>query len=121
MQDDLKDHIPSTTSPSSLPNSVRPLRASLEELDDRIANRSRIIQDARDIARGDDIRSQVLAEAARMAHGGSGDVRAEWFEGTFDKSLDKYEGVKSEMVREEEKQKALLERIRVSWDPPTTK
>jgi hypothetical protein len=50
-----------------------------------------------------------------MAHGGSGDVRAEWFEGIFDKSLDKYEGVKGEMAREEEKQKALLERIRVSF------
>jgi programmed cell death 6-interacting protein len=114
-QDDLKDHIPSTTSSSSLPASVRPLRASLEELDDRIANRARIIQDARGLARADDIRPQVLAEAGRMAHGGSGDVRAEWFEGIFDKGLEKYEGAKGEMAREEEKQKVLLERLRVSY------
>lgn len=56
-----------------------------------------------------------------MAHGGSGDVRAEWFEGIFEKGLDKYEGVKGEMKREEGKQGVLLERIRVSLPFPSTK
>ena len=49
-----------------------------------------------------------------MAHGGSGDVKPEWFEGIFEKALEKYEGVRADMAREGGKQEALLERIRVS-------
>ena len=119
-QDALSDHIPSTTSSSgfsSLPPSVRPLRGSLEELDDRIAHRARIITDCRQIAAGDDIRPEVLKEATRLAHGGTGDVKTEWFEGIFEKGLEKYEKLKEEMMEEVRKQNGLLEEIRVSTHP----
>lgn len=117
VQDTLNDHIPSTTSSSSgfslLPPSVRPLRSSLEELDDRIAHRARIIVDIRQIANSDDIRPEVLKEATRLAHGGTGDVKTEWFEDIFGKSLEKYEKLKEEMMEEVRRQDSLLEEIRV--------
>jgi programmed cell death 6-interacting protein len=113
----LNDHIPSTTSTSSfasLPPSVRPLRASLEELDDAIAHRARIISELKQIANSDDLRPEVLKEATRLAHGGTGDVKTEWFEDIFGKGLEKYERSKEEMMEEVRKQDGLLEQIRVS-------
>jgi programmed cell death 6-interacting protein len=134
-QDYLNDHIPTTTtsssstSYSSLPPSVRPLRASLEELDDTIAHRARIISECRQISAADDVRPQVLKEASRLAHGGTGDVKTEWFEEIFGKSMEKYERLREEIEGEARKQDDLLERIRVSFllfcniirsdDPPT--
>jgi programmed cell death 6-interacting protein len=100
----LNDHIPSTTTSSStyssLPPSVRPLRSSLEELDDNIAHRSRIISECKQIASSDDVRPEVLKEASRLAHGGTGDVKTE--------------RLKVEMEEEGVKQDELLEKIRVS-------
>ncbi|RSH85698.1 pH-response regulator protein palA/rim20 [Saitozyma podzolica] len=95
-EDTMSDHIPSTSSPTSLPASVRPLRASLEDLDDRIALRAKL----------------VLQEASRLAHGGSGDVKPEWFEDIFGKGMEKYERVQRDMGDEAQRQEALLERIR---------
>lgn len=115
-QDTLSDRIPSSSASSSLPSSVRPLRASLEELDDRISHRATLVRDARGISKGDDIRTLVLAEATRMAHGGSGDVRPEWFEPIFDKALEKYERIKADMGAETAKQEALLARVRENND-----
>ncbi|OWZ77273.1 pH-response regulator protein palA/RIM20 [Cryptococcus neoformans Bt85] len=110
---DMEDYVPGTTSPSgSLPPSVRPLRASLEELDDRITHRARLVREARQISVADDIRPEVLKEAAKLAHGGSGDVKTEWFEDLFEKGLEKYMGVKREMDEEIAKQDELLEQIR---------
>lgn len=110
----MSDHIPSTSSPTSLPASVRPLRASLEDLDDRIALRAKLVSEARQIADADDIRPQVLQEASRLAHGGSGDVKPEWFEDIFGKGMEKYDRVQRDMGDEAQRQEALLERIRVS-------
>jgi programmed cell death 6-interacting protein len=116
-QDYLNDHIPSTTSSStfsSLPPSVRPLRSSLEELDDNISHRSRIISELRQIASNDDIRPEVLKEATKLAHGGTGDVKTEWFEEIFGRGMEKYERLRGEMEEEGRKQDELLEKIRVS-------
>jgi len=56
----------------------------------------------------------VLKEATKLAHGGTGDVKTEWFEEIFDRGLEKYEKLKGEMIEEVRKQDALLEEIRVS-------
>ena len=96
-----------------LPQSVRPLRASLEDLDDLIAHRAALIAEAKHLAQADDVRPQVLQEATKLAHGGSGDVKPEWFEGLFEKSLGKYDGIKQDMESEVARQDRLLDRIRV--------
>ncbi|EIW68315.1 hypothetical protein TREMEDRAFT_63488 [Tremella mesenterica DSM 1558] len=113
-EEELRSYIPSTarSSSSSLPTSVRPLRASLEELDDRMSNRARIVAEAKHIASGDDVRAAVLTEATRLAHGGSGDVKTEWFEDIFERNLGKYDKFKDEMEKEAAFQEALLGRIR---------
>lgn len=114
----MTDYIPSsTTTQSSLPTSVRPLRASLELLDDAIQSRHSLVKEARQIAETDDIRPEVLKEASKLAHGGSGDVRPEWFEGIFENGLKKFEVIKREMEEEVGKQEELLERIRVGYIP----
>ena len=96
---------------------MRPLRASLEDLDDLIAHRATLVAEAKQIARNDDVRPDVLKEATRLAHGGSGDVRTEWFEGIFDKSLGKYDQIKSDMAKAENTQEQILAQIGVSWVP----
>ncbi|WRT68722.1 pH-response regulator protein palA/RIM20 [Kwoniella shivajii] len=112
----VNDYVPSTSSSSngysSLPPSVRPIRASLEDLDDRISHRARLVNEARNIAAADDIRPAVLTEATRLAHGGTGDVKTEWFEDIFGRSLEKYDRIKEEMEAEGGKQDALLDQIR---------
>ncbi|WVR09313.1 pH-response regulator protein palA/RIM20 [Kwoniella sp. DSM 27419] len=119
-EDSINDYVPSTSAASggysSLPAPVRPLRASLEELDDRIAYRARLVNEARNIAASDDIRPQVLQEATRLAHGGTGDVKTEWFEDIFHQGLEKYDRVKREMDRESGDQEQLLEQIRSQND-----
>lgn len=110
-EDSLTDYIPNAAS-STISPAVRPLRASLEDLDDRIAYRATLIRDVKGISKSDDIRTQVLAEASRMAHGGSGEVRPEWFEPIFEKALEKYERIQRDMTDENGKQEALLAKIR---------
>lgn len=118
-QDIISDHVPSTTASAggfaSLPSAVRPLRASLEDLDDHIAHRAALVSEARQLAEHDDVRPEVLQEASRLAHGGSGDVKPEWFEPIFEKALSKYDKLKEDMVAEPASQDELLEQIRVSW------
>ena len=111
----MEDHVPSSGASSSgaMPSSVRPLRASLEDLDDLISHRSKLLDHARQIASADDIRPQVLQESSRLAHGGTGDVKTEWFEDLFGKSLEKYDSPTKELESEAEAQSKLLERIRV--------
>ena len=106
------------SSAGALPQSVRPLRASLEDLDDSIAHRATLVAEARHIASNDDVRPQVLQEATRLAHGGSGDVKTEWFEDLFGKSLEKYAQVQNDMDAEIARQDTLLEQIRVSGQDP---
>ncbi|EJT53233.1 hypothetical protein A1Q1_07157 [Trichosporon asahii var. asahii CBS 2479] len=114
--DIISDHVPSTTSSgagfSALPASVRPLRASLEDLDDHIAHRAALVSEARQIAEHDDVRPQVLQEASKLAHGGSGDVKPEWFEGIFEESLSRYDKLRDSMSDETSTQEQLLEQIR---------
>lgn len=120
LQDIISDHVPSTTSSgqgfAALPSSVRPLRASLEELDDRMAHRAALVQEARQIAAHDDVRPEVLQEASRLAHGGSGDVKPEWFEGIFEKALGKYDKLRDDMTSQSDSQDELLEEIRQQND-----
>ena len=97
-----------------MPASVRPLRASLEDLDDLIAHRASLVTEAKQIAAADDVRPDVLGEATKLAHGGSGDVKTEWFEGTFEKSLRKYDQVTADMNAAEGSQESWLARISVS-------
>ena len=113
-KDAILDYIPSTSGTSVVaPLSVRPLRASLEDLDDIIAHRATLVVEAKQIAANDDVRPAVLKEATRLAHGGSGDVKSEWFEGIFDKSLVKYQSVQDDMSAAEARQDELLSQIRV--------
>jgi programmed cell death 6-interacting protein len=116
-QDTMSEYVPSTSTSASgtlAPPSVRPLRASLEELDDRIVHRANLVNEARAMAEKDDIRPEVIKEASRLAHGGSGDVQTEWFEEMFERALGKYEGLKKEITAEMASQETLLEAIRVS-------
>jgi hypothetical protein len=83
-------------------------------LDDNISHRSRIISELRQIASNDDIRPEVLKEATKLAHGGTGDVKTEWFEEIFGRGMEKYERLRGEMEEEGRKQDELLEKIRVS-------
>lgn len=118
-EDIINDHVPSTTGGGSfaaLPASVRPLRASLEDLDDRIAHRAALVSEARAVAAHDDVRPDVLQEASRLAHGGSGDVKPEWFEGIFEKAAVKYDKLRAEMDDEASGQEQLLEQIRQQND-----
>jgi programmed cell death 6-interacting protein len=85
-------------------------------LDDNISHRSRIISELRQIASNDDIRPEVLKEATKLAHGGTGDVKTEWFEEIFGRGMEKYERLRGEMEEEGRKQDELLEKIRVSPD-----
>ncbi|KAK4690084.1 hypothetical protein P7C73_g49, partial [Tremellales sp. Uapishka_1] len=114
-EDTMLDHVPSTSSSgSALPASVRPLRATLEDLDDRIAFRARLLNEAKRISETDDIRPVVLKEASKLAHGGSGDVKTEWFEEIFEQELGKFDRVQNDMEDEISKQEKLLEDIRVA-------
>ncbi|WOO78376.1 pH-response regulator protein palA/RIM20 [Vanrija pseudolonga] len=119
-EDIIADHVPSTTSTGAgftpLPSSVRPLRASVEELDDRIANRAALVTEARHIAEHDDVRGDVLQEASRLASGGTGDVRPEAFEGIFEKAISKYDKIRDDMDAEPAAQDQLLEQIRTQND-----
>ena len=69
------------------------------------------------MAEHDDVRPEVLQEASRLAHGGSGDVKPEWFEPIFEKALAKYDDLRDSMAAESATQEQLLEQIRVSWKP----
>lgn len=92
---------------------MRPLRQSLEALDDLISHRARLVAEVRRIAEADDIRPLVVQEASKLAHGGSGDVKPEWFEETFERELVKYDRLMREMEGEAAKQEKLLDAIKV--------
>jgi programmed cell death 6-interacting protein len=56
----------------------------------------------------------VVQQATKLAHGGSGDVKPEWFEDLFGRRLERYDKVKKDMEGEAIEQERLLEQIRVS-------
>lgn len=67
------------------------------------------------MAEADDIRPLVIQEASKLAHGGSGDVKPEWFEDIFERELVKYQRLKLEMQCEAAKQEKLLDIIKVGF------
>lgn len=102
---------------SDLTPTTRSLRSLLEDLDDARNDRAKLVAEGQRIAQQDDIRSAVVQEAARLAHGGSGDVQTEWFEGIFEKELEKYHALVEEMQAQEQKQNRILAKIEVRCDP----
>jgi len=65
----------------------------------------------------DDVRSLVISEANSIQRdAGAGEVRAEWFEGLFERELRKYQSVKEEMEGNGREVEGVLEEIRVSYD-----
>ncbi|KAJ9095781.1 hypothetical protein QFC20_006576 [Naganishia adeliensis] len=112
----LERYIPSSgrgNPESDLTPTTRSLRSFLEDLDDARNDRAKLVAEGQRIAQQDDIRSAVVQEAARLAHGGSGDVQTEWFEGIFEKELEKYHTLVEEMQAQEQKQNRILAKIEV--------
>ncbi|GHJ85349.1 hypothetical protein NliqN6_1751 [Naganishia liquefaciens] len=91
---------------------IRTLRSLLEDLDDARNHRARLVAEAQRVAQQDDIRSLVVQEAARLAHGGTGDVQTEWFEDIFEKELAKYHRLIEEMHAQQAKQERILANIK---------
>lgn len=61
------------------------------------------------------MRSLVISEAnAIQRDAGAGEVRAEWFEGLFEREVKKYEAGKKEMEQNADEVERVLEEIRVS-------
>lgn len=118
-QDALERHIPSSgrgNPEANITPTIRSLRALLEDLEDARNHRARLVAEAQRVAQQDDIRSLVVQEAARLAHGGSGDVQTEWFENIFEKELAKYHRLIEEMQGQQAKQERLLANIKVCYD-----
>ena len=100
---------------------VRTLRQLLDKLDDLKAGRTTIVESAKRTAQFDDIKPQIIREAARLGEGkegGGGTVGVEMFEGVFESELAKHkkfrEGIKESSARQED----LLDQIRVSPASP---
>lgn len=65
------------------------------------------------MAAKDDIRSTIIQESAKLANGGAGNVKPEWFEETFEKELRKYHRLIDEMQGLEDQQARLLDAVKV--------
>ncbi|KAJ9125522.1 hypothetical protein QFC22_000483 [Naganishia vaughanmartiniae] len=118
-EDALERHIPSSgrgNPEADITPTIRSLRSLLEDLEDVRNHRARLVAEAQRVVQQDDIRSLVVQEAARLAHGGSGDVQTEWFENIFEKELAKYHRLIEEMQGQQAKQERLLANIRAQND-----
>lgn len=116
-EDALMKHIPTMSGNNNqldaeLTDSARELQLLLETLDDAQSDRARLVAEAKRVAAKDDLRPVIIQEAAKLAHGGSGDVKPEWFEDTFEKELRKYRRLVSDMQEQQRTQERVLERIR---------
>lgn len=107
----------SSAPPTAQSTTVRTLRRLLEELDDLKALRTTIVDSAKRIVQFDDIKPQIIREAARLnagKDGGGSTVEVALFEELFGTELGKYgksrEGMKENSARQED----LLDQIRVS-------
>lgn len=85
-------------------------------MEDARNHRTRLVAEAQRVAQQDDIRSVVVQEAARLAHGGTGDVQTEWFEDIFEKELAKYHRLIEEMQAQQAKQERILTNIKASQE-----
>ncbi|KAJ9109194.1 hypothetical protein QFC21_000523 [Naganishia friedmannii] len=115
----LERHIPSSgrgNPEADITPTIRSLRSLLEDLEDARNHRARLVAEAQRVVQQDDIRSLVVQEAARLAHGGSGDVQTDWFEDIFEKELAKYHRLIEEMQGQQAKQERLLANIRAQND-----
>lgn len=98
-----------TEADAELPAAARALQTILEDLDDARTHRARLVNEGKRVATKDDIRSQVLEQAAKMSHGSSsGEVKPEWFEDIFEKELRKYHRLIDEMRAHCEQQERVL-------------
>jgi programmed cell death 6-interacting protein len=99
---------------AELPAAARALQTILEDLDDARTHRARLVNEGKRVASKDDIRSQVLEQAAKMSHGSSsGEVKPEWFEDIFEKELRKYHRLIDEMRAHCEQQERVLGTLEV--------
>ncbi|KAI5480664.1 hypothetical protein MNV49_007591 [Pseudohyphozyma bogoriensis] len=105
--------IPSHTAPSltsTVSQPVKTLRSLLQDLDDLIAARSRIVVDAKSAIQNDDLRKDI-DERKEQLRDGEG---VEMFEDVFDAGLDKYKGWKRRMDESEGQQEDLWDRIQLA-------
>ena len=105
----------SSTPPTAQSTTVRQLRRLLESLDDLKALRTTIVESVRRIAQFDDIKSQIVKEAARLGAGiEGGQVEVSAFEDLFGEELGKYRKAREGMQENFARQEDLLDQIRVS-------
>lgn len=107
--------LPPTSSLTANPL-TRLLHTLLERLQDLSATRSQLTSSARSLAERDDIRPIVINEAnAIQRDSGAGEVRAEWFENTFEKELRKYEAGRKGMEENRKEVERVLDDLRVNF------
>jgi programmed cell death 6-interacting protein len=103
-----------TEADAELPAAARALQTILEDLDDARTHRARLVNEGKRVASKDDVRSQVLEQAAKTSHGSSGEVKPEWFEDIFEKELRKYHRLVDEMRAHCDQQERVLGTLGVS-------
>lgn len=98
--------------------SVRALRSCLEDLEDLLSSRVTVLNEAKNLARNDDVRPRILNEAARITsrnpNPGEVVLQPSDFESVFEEEIKKYERFLIEVEDSETEQERLLEEIRVS-------
>lgn len=108
----------SSAPPTAQSTTVRKLRRLLEELDDLKTLRTTIVESAKRIAQSDDIKPQIIREAARLNEGkdgGGSTVEVAMFEELFGTELGKYKKSREGMKENSARQEDLLDQIRVSY------
>jgi len=118
-QDALSNSVPRLPTGPALSSTplTRLLHTLLESLTDLANARTQIASSAKGLSSMDDVRSLVISEANSIQRdAGAGEVRAEWFEGLFERELRKYQSVKEEMEGNGREVEGVLEEIRVSYD-----
>lgn len=118
-QDALSNSVPRLPTGPALSSTplTRLLHTLLESLTDLANARTQIASSAKGLSSRDDVRSLVISEANSIQRdAGAGEVRAEWFEGLFERELRKYESAKEEMEGNGREVEGVLEEIRVSYD-----
>ncbi|KAL7416997.1 BRO1-like domain-containing protein [Mrakia frigida] len=115
-EDALSNSVPRLPTGPSLSSTplTRLLHTLLESLSDLSNARTQIASTAKGLASRDDVRSLVISEANSIQRdAGAGEVRAEWFEGLFERELRKYESAREEMEGNGREVEVVLEEIRV--------
>ena len=104
-----------TEADAELPAAARALQTILEDLDDARTHRARLVNEGKRVASKDDIRSQILEQAAKVSQGASGEVKPELFEDIFEKELRKYHRLVDEMRTHCEQQERILVTLEVGY------